>query len=416
MATDWEQDLDQSINRRFDAMVGIRRHLHQHPEVSGEERETSFYLYQLLGDAGLEVRMGPDGRGVIADTVSGEGRDTPGLLALRADIDALRIHDEKDVVYRSQVDGVMHACGHDCHTAIAATALMTLWEFEQQGLLPWPIRLRGVFQPSEETAQGAREMVRVGAMDQVDAILALHVDPTRPVGRVGLRCGAMTATADEIEFHIVGRGGHAARPHEASDPIAAAAQLVNALYLFIPRVTDSRDAVVVTIGQVVGGHTANVIPEEVVLRGTIRTLERDVRTTTFKHIERLAEGIGRTSDTRIVVQAGASTHSVVNDSQLISLLTRVVSDVLGAEGVQQIERPSMGSEDFAFYLDCAPGAMLRLGCTSDHRGGFPLHTPCFDVDEEALRIGAKVLARSAVHWSEPRHDRQTDGDPEAGLV
>ncbi len=407
MTANWELELDRAIDRRFEEMVDIRRHMHQHPEVSGQERETSLYLYQMLGDAGLQVRMGPDGHGVIADSAPGKELTNHPLLALRADIDALRIHDEKEVVYRSLTDGVMHACGHDCHSAIAATVLITLTQLQQQDLLPWPLQVRGLFQPSEETAQGAREMIRVGAMEGVDAILGLHVDPTRRVGKIGLRSGALTAAADEIEFRIVGRGGHAARPHEASDPIAAAAQLINALYLFIPRVTDSRDAVVVTIGQIAAGHTANVIPEEVILRGTIRTLERDVRSMTLRHIERLAEGVSKTSDTRIKVHAGASTHSVINNPHLISLVTEVVTEVLGAEGAEQIERPSMGSEDFAFYLDHAPGAMIRLGCASDRCGGFALHNPCFDIDEDALRIGARVLARSAVRWFDPNYDRLT---------
>ncbi len=404
MAHDWRVDLDEAIDQRFEEMVELRRHLHQHPEVSGQERETSLFLYQLLGDTGLSVRMGPDGRGVMADTPIRAERPGRGLLGLRADIDALRIRDEKKVAYRSQADGIMHACGHDCHTAVMVTVLTTLWRLEQQGRLPWPIHLRGIFQPSEETAHGARDMISVGAMDGVQAIFALHVDPTRRVGRIGLRSGAMTATSDEIEFRIVGRGGHAARPHEASDPIAAAAQLVNALYLFIPRVTDSRDAVVVTIGQVAGGHTANVIPEEVVLRGTIRTLQRDVRSATFRHIERLVEGVGRTSDTKIEVRAGASTHSVINHPQLTDLMREVVREVVGLEGLEEIDRPSMGSEDFAFYLDRAPGVMLRLGCTSDRCGGNALHTPGFDVDEEALRIGAKVVARAALRWSDPQQD------------
>ncbi len=410
MTANWEQGLDLAIDQRFDQMVGIRRHMHQHPEVSGQERETSLYLYQMLGDAGLQVRMGPDGHGVIADCVPPAEQQAHGLLALRCDIDALRIHDEKQVAYRSQVDGVMHACGHDCHSAIAATVLVTLNQLQQQSQLPCPIQLRGLFQPSEETAQGAREMIRVGAMENVDAILALHVDPTRPIGKIGLRSGALTAAADEIEFRIIGRGGHAARPHEATDPIAAAARLISALYLFIPRVTDSRDAVVVTIGQITAGHTANVIPEEVLLRGTIRTLESDVRSMTIQHIERLAEGVSKTSDTRIEVKAGTSTHSVVNDPQLINLLTQVVTDVLGHDGVQAIERPSMGSEDYAFYLDHAPGAMIRLGCASDRCGGFALHNPCFDIDEEALRIGAKILAHSAVRWFAVRQKLSTDGD------
>lgn len=401
MTGDWQNDLVEAIDRRFDAMVAVRRHLHQNPEVSGAERETSLYLYQLLGDAGLAVQLGPEGRGVIADLTRGVP-PADRRLALRADIDALRIHDEKQVPYRSRVAGVMHACGHDCHTAVVATVLLTLDDLQQQGRLPWPMQVRGIFQPSEETATGAREMIGVGVMDGVDAIMALHVDPSYGVGQIGLRCGPLTATSDEIEFHIVGRGGHAARPHETSDPIAAAAQLVSSLYLFIPRVTDSRDAVVVTIGQVRGGHTANVIPEDVHLRGTIRTLSHDVRATTFRHIERLAEGIGRTSDTRIRVQAGSSTHSVVNDPTLIELLRQAVERIAGADAVQEIGRPSMGSEDFAFYLDHAPGAMFRLGCTSQRAGGAALHTPDFDVDEEALRTGAKVLADAAILWCDPR--------------
>jgi len=397
----WKQDLEQAVDRHFDHMVEIRRHLHCNPEVSGHERQTSLYLYQLLGDRRFEVRMGPEGRGVIADARFG-GRDCPqGLLALRADIDALRIHDEKDVPYRSGHDGMMHACGHDAHTAILAGTLSVLNELQRAGSLPWPMRVRGIFQPAEETARGAREMISVGAMDHVDAILALHVDPTRRLGVIGLRTGVFTANCDEIEFRIVGRGGHAARPHEAHDPIAAAAQLLNGLYLFVPLATDSRDAVVVTIGQVEAGHTPNVIPEEVLLRGTMRTLERDVRTSTIQHIQRLAEGIGKTTDTQIRVNSHASTPSVVNDTRMADLIRRVVGELDGELRIDEIARPSMGSEDFAFYLDCAPGAMFRLGCTTDRAGGMPLHNPDLDIDEEALRVGARVMARAAIRWAEP---------------
>ncbi len=358
--------------------------------------------------------MGRAGGGVIASSPRPSDGSAGDVIGLRADIDALRIHDEKNVDYRSKVDGVMHACGHDVHTAITFGALTAIQELQAGGRLPWPVNLRGIFQPAEEIAQGAREMIEVGAMEGVDAILALHVDPRRPLGRIGVRSGVLTAHADEIEVHIDGRGGHAARPHEASDPIAAAAQLVNAIYLFIPRVTDSRDAVVVTIGQLTGGHTANVIPEKVVLRGTIRTLDNDIRAQTFEHVERIAEGIGRTSRTQIQLQQGPSTHSVVNDDRLIHLLRRVICDTLGGEGVQEILRPSMGSEDFAFYLDWAPGAMIRLGCVSDSFGGCSLHTPGFDVDEECIRIGSRVLARAAIHWSDPRRGSASSaGSPAA---
>jgi amidohydrolase len=404
MPHDWLEQLDQAIDARFEQMVAIRRHLHQYPEVSGQERETSFYLYQLLGDQGIDVRMGPEGRGLIADLAAPAASAPPaarGLMALRADIDALPIHDEKTAAYRSCRDGVMHACGHDAHTAILIGALTALDELQQRGRIPWPLWIRGIFEPSEETARGSREMIDVEAMADVSAILTLHVDPTRKLGTLGLRAGVLTANCDEIEFRIVGRGGHGARPHEASDPIAAAAQLINALYLYVPRITDSREAVVVTIGQVKAGHTANVIPEEVILRGTVRTLERDVRATTLRYVERLAEGIGRTTDTRIEVGSHFTTPSVVNDPQMIELLRRVIRSMGSGISIDEISRPSMGSEDFAVYLEHAPGAMFRLGCTSERAGGVPLHNSEFDIDERALRIGARVLARAAVCWSDP---------------
>ena len=217
------------------------------------------------------------------------------------------------------------------------------------------------------------------------------------------------------ELRIHGRGGHAARPHEASDPIAAAAQLVNALYLFIPRVTDSQDAVVVTIGQIDGGDHANVIPERVTLRGTIRTLDRVVRRKTMEHICRIASSVGQTSETKIDVHFGLSCKSVVNDANILEVLRHAAREVLEPEGVEEIERPSMGSEDFAFYLDKVPGAMIRLGCTSNRAGGTGLHTPTFDIDEEALRVGARILARTAVYLADPDRQRRLEANQASGV-
>jgi len=323
------------------------------------------------------------------------------MIALRADIDALRIHDAKDVEYRSRNDGVMHACGHDAHSALIFGALCSLSDLRKAGGIPWEVRSRGIFQPSEETSAGAQEMIDVGALEGVDAILATHMDPSRRLGRIGLRTGVFTANCDAVHLDIVGRGGHAARPHEASDPIAAAAQLINALYLFIPRATDSQDAVVVTIGQLIGGDNLNVIPEAVTLRGSVRTLNEEVRKETFEHIRRLSAGIGETTDTKISVRFGRGCHSINNDAQLIDLVTRSGSEILGPDGIEHIPRPSMGSEDFAFYAGQVPGAMFRLGCTSEQAGGSSLHAPTFDIDEEAMRVGAKILARTVVYWSDP---------------
>ncbi|MEX2185966.1 MAG: amidohydrolase [Pirellulales bacterium] len=394
----WRLEIDAAVDRSFDRLVAVRRRMHMQPEPSGAEQKTSLFLYQLLGDEGFSVRLGPEGCGVIADLPSSETHDT--CIALRADIDALYIHDAKPAEYRSQCDGVMHACGHDAHTAIVLGATLAVRDVAAAGSLPRATPLRALFQPAEETGNGAKAMIEVGAIDRVTAILATHVDPSRKVGHVGLRTGVLTANCDEMRIVVRGRGGHAARPHESSDPIAAAAQFVNALYLFVPRSTDSQDAVVVTIGEMRGGDNANVIPEEVTLRGTIRTLDARVRGQTFEHIKRLAEGIGQMTLTRIDVEYGWATDSVINDAGLVALLRRGAREVVGDAGVEEIARPSMGSEDFAAYLQHTPGAMIRLGCVSDRAGGPMLHSPLFDVDEEVIRHGAKILAHAAVYWSE----------------
>jgi amidohydrolase len=412
MAKDWRESLDRAIDDNFDRIVEVRRHLHMHPEPSGQERDTSLYLYQLLNDLGFGVQMGPEGCGLIVDVDEDESDN---IVALRADIDALAIHDAKRVEYRSKNDGLMHACGHDAHTATIFGAIHALKETRQHGDLPWEVAFRGIFQPAEETCEGALRMIDAGALEDVGAIVALHVDPTRRVGHVAFREEVLTANCDEMEIVVRGRGGHGARPHEASDPIAGAAQFVNALYLFIPRVTDSQDAVVVSIGQIEGGAHANVIPEQVTLRGTIRTLDRVVRRKTMEHIYRIAESVGQTTETKIDVQFGQGCKSVINDAEVVGLMRQAAREVLDTDGLDEIPRPSMGSEDFAFYLDKVPGAMIRLGCTSDEIGGSGLHTPAFDVDEEALRIGAKILARAAVYLADPDRTRRVEANQASGV-
>jgi len=258
-------------------------------------------------------------------------------------------------------------------------------------------------------------MIDAGALTDVKAIIAVHMDPSRQVGCIACRENVLTANCDEMEFIIHGRGGHAARPHEASDPIAAAAQLVNALYLYIPRVTDSQDAVVVTIGQISGGEHANVIPEQVVLRGTLRTLDRLVRRKTMEHLCRIADAVGQTTQTKIEVHFGLGCKSVVNDCEVTGVLRHAAREVVGDEGLVDIARPSMGSEDFAFYVDQVPGAMIRLGSTSERVRGTGLHTQTFDIDEEALRIGAKVLAHAAVYLSDPDRARRVQANEASGV-
>jgi amidohydrolase len=322
-------------------------------------------------------------------------------MAVRADIDALRIQDQKTTAYRSTVPEVMHACGHDAHTATAFGALTALNRLECDHALPWPVTWRGIFQPAEETSQGARAMIAAGALKDVAAIISLHVDPSRPAGTIGVRPGVFTASCDEIRVTVQGRGGHAARPHESNDPIAAAAQLISTLYQFVPRATDSQDAVVVSFGKIHGGRNANVIPEQVVLEGTVRTLDANVRQKTITHIRAVADGIGQVTGTRLDVRFETGIPSVHNDRHLTEIVSKAASDVLGAHNVKVLPRASMGSEDFAAYLEHVPGTMFRLGA-SGHDGPAPgLHTPTFDVDERCLMIGAKVLARTVIEWSKP---------------
>ena len=397
----WVNAVRTAVDRHYDDMVTVRRHLHAHPELSGQEHDTSLFLYQRLSEHDFDVRIGPEGRGVVADQTPSGRHQGNGLLALRADIDALRIHDQKTVEYHSQCRGIMHACGHDVHTAICFGAFMAMHDLQQEDGLPWPIRVRSIFQPAEETCAGAREMIDAGALDGVRAILALHVDPTRQIGSVGIRDGVLTANCDAMTIRITGRGGHAARPHEATDPIAAAAQLINSLYMFVPRRTDSQDAVVITIGQIAGAETQNIIPEWIELGGTLRTLDHKVRRRTIEHIRQLAEGIGQMSSTEIEVVFGVASGSVDNDPHLASIVRQAANWVVGKNQTDEILRPSMGSEDFAFYLDHVPGVMFRLGCASDRVGHSPLHSPSFDVDEEALRVGARILCISAILWAEP---------------
>ncbi|TWU25571.1 M20 metallopeptidase family protein [Bythopirellula polymerisocia] len=395
MPEPWKQRLDAIISEKRDEVRDLRRHLHAFPEPSGAELATSMHLYQLLGQLGVDVQMGPEGCGVIADSLAPKDK-TLGRIAVRGDIDALQIQDEKTTPYRSTHPGIMHACGHDAHSAIAYGVVQALVALTESGELPWPICWRVIFQPAEETAAGAAQMIEMDVLADVEKIFALHVDPTRRTGEIALRSGPMTASCDSVQLTITGRGGHAARPHESRDPIAAAAQVISSLYQFVPRATDTHDAVVLTFGSIQGGTNPNIIPDHVELHGTMRTLDSRVRTRTIEQIQQVIRGVEGITGTKIEFTLDASIPSVVNDANSTALLWQAAEEVIGAKNVQLITRPSMGSEDFACYLEQVPGAMFRLGSAADLAAITPLHTPKFDIDEGALEIGVRVLARSVV--------------------
>ncbi len=390
---DWALVIDHHIDEQVPFLAGLRRRLHADPEPSREEFRTTAELARLLGEAGVPHQVMPSGRGLIAGPAPESLEQGRRVVAFRADLDALRLQDAKDVAYRSAHDGLMHACGHDAHATMALGAALALHRSREA--LPPGLAWRALFQPAEEVAEGAREMIAAGAMEGIGTIVALHVDPEIEVGRVGLRTGPLTAACLEVHITVRGRGGHAARPHLAIDPIAAAVQFVSAVYQTVPRSVDARDPVVISFGAFRGGQQANVIPDRTELRGTIRTFSPAAQARVEATLAALARGVGEATGADLEIETHQETPSVVNDPAVAEVVGRAAAEVVGPEHVLPIERPSLGGEDFAWYLAHAPGCLLRLGAAS----ALPwpsLHSPLFDIDERALAIGARVLARCAV--------------------
>lgn len=370
-----------------DELTAIRRQIHQHPELGFQEVETARLVAETLGDLGIAAQVGVGKTGVIGRLGAG-----PPTVALRADMDALPIQEENDVPYRSQVPGVMHACGHDAHVASLLGAAMLLAQD------PPPGQVRFLFQPSEEAQDdegksGAMRLVDEGAMEEVDAVFALHCFPDLEAGRIGVRSGPVCAAVDTAVATIVGQGAHGAYPHRGVDPILLASQVVTAMHSIVSRRIRPIDPAVITVGTIHGGTAANIIPEEVTISATIRSFDPQVRETLRREIERtcgIAEALGGAHRLRMI----DGYPSTVNDEAMTGLVGQVASRLLGANRVVTVE-PTMGAEDFSYYLLRAPGCFFRLGA------GFPGempragHNPRFDIDERALPIGAAVLASVA---------------------
>ena len=394
--------IDQHVDEMTNRLREVRRHLHMHPEPSGEEFQTTHFLSEQLSQAGIPHRVVPSGRGIIAESTN--SNSSPRIV-LRADMDALRIHDDKQVPYRSQRDGVMHACGHDAHSTMVLGAALVLHHLRNEVTQPW----RVIFQPSEETGEGAREMVAAGAVDNARAILAFHVDPERPVGQVAIRSGELTACCRDLQVIIRGHGGHAARPHHTVDPIAAAVQFISNVYQLVPRSVDSRQPTVVSFGYIRGGDSANVIPEEVELRGTIRTLKPNIVSDVLDTMKQIGNGVAEMTGSSIDISINSGIDAVVNDGFLTHIMELAAAEVVGTGNVFPIPQPSMGGEDFAAYLDYVPGCLLRLGVAGENKAKHFLHSPQFDLDEDALAIGVRILTRALIlltqRQDENHHER-----------
>lgn len=373
-------------------LIEIRRHLHSHPELSGQEYKTAAYVAGVLSSCGLQVQELVGKTGVVAG-LTGRGQDSR-LLGIRADMDALPIQERTGLEFASKNPGMMHACGHDVHTTVGLGTAMVLSQLVED--LPGNIRF--LFQPAEETAQGASWMLRDGVMEDVSAIFSLHAFPSVQSGSIGIRYGALTAAADDIELTIMGESGHGARPHEAIDAVWIAAQVITTLQQAISRTQNPLRPVVLTFGQISGGRAPNVIADQVTLTGTVRSLHPETSAGLPDWIQGIVENICNTYGAKFEMNYRRGVPSVQNDHFLTQLVESAAQEAWGSDRTVIITEPSLGAEDFALYLDHAPGTMFRLGVGSLDQPNYPLHHPKFHVDELSIVTGVVTLAYAAYNY------------------
>lgn len=393
-------DMDRFAAEHEASWIAYRRERHCAPEPSGEETETSHSICERLKSLGVAARITDRGVGVVGDLLLGDATPETPAIALRADIDALRMPDRKDVGYASIKEGLAHACGHDVHTTVVLAVAELLSHVVQKDMIVPSARIRFLFQAAEETGDGAVWMVKDGMLENVPSILGLHVEPNLLAGHIGIRYGVFTAQVDEVHICVRGKGGHTARPHSTSDPVHAATMVVSALYQLLPRSVDVRDSSVFTVGQIHGGFASNVIPDEVSIIGTLRTIESASRADLMNQIRSTCRHLGTLTGNRIDVDFRHSLGSVINAGPETSAFEAASREVLDPDAVHILDRPSMGGEDFAMYLSCCTGSQIRLGCAASLPWPH-LHSPVFDVDEKAIAVGARVMARAALLLAQP---------------
>ncbi|MDO9574623.1 MAG: amidohydrolase, partial [Candidatus Contubernalis sp.] len=369
------------------------RHFHRYPETAFEEEKTGEYISALLEELGLEVQKNVAGTGVTA-LLKGSA---PGkTIALRADMDALPLQDAKDADYSSRCPGVCHACGHDAHMAVVLGAAMLLLKYKDQ--------IKGqvafIFQPAEEKPPGgASFMIQAGVLTEpsVDAILGIHTNPYYPVGSVALKRGPVMAAADLFKIKIIGSGGHGAAPHQTVDSVVVASQVIQALQLISSRMVNPIEPVVVSIGKIQGGEKFNIIAGEVEMEGTVRTLSSELRDRMKGMIDKILTGITSACGANYELEYIRNYPVLVNDDGVTALVEKATREMLGDENVVIMEKPLMGSEDFANYLEHVPGSYFFLGvCPEEGKSVYPWHHPGYDINEEALPVGAAVLAWAAL--------------------
>ncbi|MDA0379590.1 MAG: amidohydrolase [Bacteroidetes bacterium] len=370
-------------------LVRVRRHLHRNPEIGLREFKTSRFIREVLETHGLNV-VGP-----LAETglyVDIKGYHPGPMVAYRADIDALPIQDQKQVPYASRTRGVAHLCGHDAHTALAIGVAVFLENHRDQ--LHGTVRV--FFQPNEEgIPSGAPLMIRDGVLEGVSAVMASHVDPTIEAGRYGLMKGAVTASVDRFRIRVnAGSTGHSARPHQATDPIWIATQIMSDMYQMLGRISDPRKPAVIAICRMQAGEAYNVIPEEAEFGGTFRCTDNADREVFKSRIEQTAKYVGEGHGARVDVDFDLGSPPVVNDGSMVDVLRDVIVEEHGPDAVFNIPVPSMGAEDFAHYLTHIPGMLLRVGTCGSPETAYVLHDSRFDIEERVLAPTAVLISQA----------------------
>jgi amidohydrolase len=378
--------LDPVIARLLPEIIALRHDLHRHPELSLHEERTARLVSARLAQEGIPHETHIAGmHGIVATITGGKGRGK--TLALRGDMDALPIQEEADPPYKSENPGVMHACGHDGHTANLLGTALALNAIKDE--LCGTVKL--FFQPAEEGTSGAKPMCQAGVMDGVDRVIMIHGWPDLPVGSVGLRVGATMASSDSFALTIGGVGGHAAYPHQTVDPVYVGAQVVTALQSLVAREISPLAPAVVSVTTFHAGTTRNVIPATAELSGTVRTLDDSLRATMRERLERVIGGICAAHRATFEFQWRDGTPVVVNDAEVVGDIHAAAVATLGAENVVMLDEATMGAEDFAWYLEHAPGAMIRLGTGCAYK----LHHPKYDYGDGALEPGIRLFTEIA---------------------
>jgi amidohydrolase len=377
-------------------LIAFRRDLHAHPELGRAEHRTTGAVAARLTAAGLRPRL-LDGTGLYCDIgVDGQSPEEPSglVVMLRGDMDALPLTDVKDVPYASTVPGVAHACGHDVHTTVVLGAGLALAEHARVCRLPGTVRL--VFQPAEEVMPGgALDVIDAGVLKPVSAALAMHCDPTLDAGRIGLRAGPITSASDAVEVTLAGPGGHTSRPQNTVDLVYALCRLAVELPAALSRVVDPRTALSLVWGQIQAGTVTNAIPRTGQIRGTVRTLSRDMWESAPLLVERLAEQLAAPYGPQIVVDYRRGVPPVVNNVDVVDAFETVVDEVFGHDARTTVAQ-SLAGEDFGWYLTHVPGALARLGTRTPEGTTYDLHQGSFDVDERAIGVGVRFLAGAAL--------------------